>query len=66
MPVLRTASQAGPMCNPRNGTSVTCSTTPSGWPNSVCSVVVVRPFWREVHIRAKGGNGRGKWRDRVL
>ena len=48
MPALRPASQAGPMRNPREGTSVVLR-------GVVCSCCATSPY-REV-CRAKGGSG---------
>jgi len=59
MPALRPASQAGPMCNPREGTSVVLRDT-TGANLMVCVVCIcyaTSPY-REV-CRAKGGIGSG-------
>ena len=61
MPALRPGSQAGPMRNPREGTSVVLRDTIwlTGW--CVQCVVVARPLliYREVN-RAKGEIGSGE------
>ena len=57
MSALRPASQAGPMCNPREGTSVVLHDTIRLMVCVVCSCCATSPY-REV-CRAKGGIGSG-------
>jgi len=57
MPMLRPASQAGPMRNPREGTSVVLRDT-TRLVCVVCSCCATSPY-REV-CRAKGGIGSGE------
>jgi len=59
MPALRPASQAGPVCNPREGTSVVLCDHQA---NLMVCVVVARPLLIE---RCVGLRGDREWRDLV-